>query len=69
MVRAFFNRSMPSRASALGSALRCRAGALVADRVVGLLGQAETSVKGAVDVLTSMALIPTYIPFTSGLAR
>jgi glutamate:GABA antiporter len=28
-----------------------------------LLGQAGTSVKGAYDVLTSMALIPTYIPF------
>jgi glutamate:GABA antiporter len=27
------------------------------------LGQAGTSVKGAYDVLTSMALIPTYIPF------
>jgi amino acid transporter len=28
-----------------------------------LLGQAGASVKGAYDVLTSMALIPTYIPF------
>jgi amino acid transporter len=31
--------------------------------LLAFLGQAGTSVKGAYDVLTSMALIPTYIPF------
>lgn len=30
--------------------------------LLALIGQAGTSVKGAYDVLTSMALIPTYIP-------
>ncbi len=31
--------------------------------LLAFLGQAGTSVKGAYDVLTSMALIPTYLPF------